>query len=70
MTRAYRPQTNGKAERFIQSMLREWAYKKLYTSNGARLRDLPRLDRLLQSTETSHQRWEAARRSLGCLQRR
>ena len=25
-TRAYRPQTNGKAERFIQSALREWAY--------------------------------------------
>jgi transposase InsO family protein len=24
-TRAYRPQTNGKAERFIQSALREWA---------------------------------------------
>jgi transposase InsO family protein len=23
-TRAYRPQTNGKAERFIQSALREW----------------------------------------------
>jgi transposase InsO family protein len=25
-TRPYRPQTNGKAERFIQSALREWAY--------------------------------------------
>ena len=25
-TRAYRPQTNGKAERFIRSALREWAY--------------------------------------------
>ena len=40
-TRRYRPQTNGKVERFIQSMLREWAYKRLYTSNGARLRTLP-----------------------------
>jgi transposase InsO family protein len=40
-TRKYRPQTNGKAERFIQSMLREWAYMRLYTSNGARLRALP-----------------------------
>jgi transposase InsO family protein len=40
-TRKYRPQTNGKAERFIQSMLREWAYRRLYTSNGARLRALP-----------------------------
>jgi transposase InsO family protein len=40
-TRRYRPQTNGKAERFIQSMLREWAYRRLYVSNGARLRALP-----------------------------
>jgi transposase InsO family protein len=39
-TRRYRPQTNGKAERFIQSMLREWAYRRLYVSNGARLRAL------------------------------
>ena len=29
-TRAYRPQTNGKAERFIQSALREWAYGWTY----------------------------------------
>lgn len=29
-TRAYRPQTNGKAERFIQSALREWAYGFAY----------------------------------------
>lgn len=29
-TRAYRPQTNGKAERFIQSALREWAYSIPY----------------------------------------
>jgi len=29
-TRAYRPQTNGKAERFIQSALREWAYGFTY----------------------------------------
>jgi transposase InsO family protein len=40
-TRGYRPQTNGKAERFIQTMLREWAYRRLFTSNGARLRALP-----------------------------
>jgi transposase InsO family protein len=25
-TRPYRPQTNGKAERFVQTMLRQWAY--------------------------------------------
>ena len=40
-TRKYRPQTNGKAERFIQTMKREWAYRRLYTSNGARLRARP-----------------------------
>jgi transposase InsO family protein len=42
LTPRYRPQTNGKAERFIQSMLREWAYRRLYTSNQERLRALPR----------------------------
>ncbi|MBO6878893.1 MAG: transposase, partial [Maricaulis sp.] len=35
-TRPYRPQTNGKAERFIQSSLREWAYAKLYASSQDR----------------------------------
>ena len=29
-TRPYRPRTNGKAERFIQTMLREWAYAATY----------------------------------------
>lgn len=29
-TRPYRPRTNGKAERFIQTLLREWAYSKTY----------------------------------------
>jgi transposase InsO family protein len=32
-TRAYRPQTNGKAERFIQSALREWAYARSYNNS-------------------------------------
>jgi len=35
-TRAYRPQTNGKAERFIQSALREWAYGIPYHSSAER----------------------------------
>jgi transposase InsO family protein len=35
-TRAYRPQTNGKAERFIQTLLREWAYGRAYSSSAAR----------------------------------
>ena len=29
-TRAYRPQTNGKAERFIRTMLGGWAYGAIY----------------------------------------
>ena len=29
-TRPYRPRTNGKAERFIQTSLREWAYRRAY----------------------------------------
>jgi len=35
-TRAYRPQTNGKAERFIQSALREWAYGRVYANSDQR----------------------------------
>jgi transposase InsO family protein len=42
MTRPYRPQTNGKAERFIQTLLDEWAYTKPYRSNAQRLLALPR----------------------------
>jgi transposase InsO family protein len=41
-TRPYRPRTNGKAERFIQTMLREWAYAQSYPSSAARARRLPR----------------------------
>lgn len=41
-TRPYTPRTNGKAERFIQSMLREWAYARIYRTSAARGRDLPR----------------------------
>ena len=36
-TRPYRPQTNGKAERVIQTLLREWAYQRHYDSNEERL---------------------------------
>ncbi len=40
-TRAYRPQTNGKAERFIQSALREWAYGRIYENSEQRCQALP-----------------------------
>jgi transposase InsO family protein len=40
-TRPYRPQTNGKAERFIQTVLREWAYARAYDTSDQRAKDLP-----------------------------
>ena len=41
-TRPYRPGTNGKAERFIQTLLREWAYKRPYPTSAQRTDRLPR----------------------------
>lgn len=41
-TKPYRPCTNGKAERFIQTMLREWAYALTYTHSRIRAAALPR----------------------------
>ena len=40
-TKPYTPKTNGKAERFIQSALREWAYAKAYPTSDHRAADLP-----------------------------
>ena len=37
-TRPYTPRTNGKAERFIQTSLREWAYARPYASSDQRAR--------------------------------
>jgi transposase InsO family protein len=39
-TRFYRPQTNGKAERFIQTALREWAYVRSYRDDSERAKAL------------------------------
>ena len=35
-TRPYTPRTNGKAERFIQTLLREWAYRRPYPTSAQR----------------------------------
>ena len=40
-TRPYTPRTNGKAERFIQTLLREWAYARAYSTSAQRLAQLP-----------------------------
>jgi transposase InsO family protein len=41
-TRPYTPKTNGKAERFIQTSLREWAYARAYDTSLERAAELPR----------------------------
>jgi transposase InsO family protein len=41
-TRPYRPQTNGKAERFIRTLLHEWAYAQAYSLSSYRTAALPR----------------------------
>jgi transposase InsO family protein len=41
-TQPYRPETNGKAERFIQTMLTGWAYKRSYRTSNQRAKALPK----------------------------
>jgi transposase InsO family protein len=41
-TKPYTPKTNGKAERFIQTSLREWAYARAYETSLQRAAELPR----------------------------
>jgi transposase len=40
-TRPYRPRTNGKAERFIQTLANRWAYGAIYASSAERMAALP-----------------------------
>jgi len=40
-TKPYTPKTNGKAERFIQTALREWAYARAYQTSEQRAAELP-----------------------------
>ena len=43
VTPPYTPRWNGKVERFIQTLLKEWAYDRAYPNNAARLRRLPKI---------------------------
>ena len=56
-TRPYRPQTNGKAERFIQSALREWAYGIAYGRSSERTTMLKRW--------THHYNWHRPHQGIG-----
>src|SRR5580698_3494270 len=40
-TKPYTPRTNGKAERFVQTSLREWAYARAYNTSEERAAELP-----------------------------
>lgn len=40
-TKPYTPRTNGKAERFVQTCLREWAYARAYSNSQQRAQELP-----------------------------
>ena len=40
-TKPYTPKTNGKAERFVQTSLREWAYAQAYPTSDHRAQELP-----------------------------
>jgi transposase InsO family protein len=51
-TRAYTPRTNGKAERFIQTLLREWADLEPYASFRIPSTSTPPLPALLQPPAT------------------
>ena len=56
-TRPYTPRTNGKAERFIQTSIREWAYRQAFTSSAQRAADHAPLAARYNSTPTPFSPW-------------
>ena len=54
-TKPYTPKTNGKAERFVQTSLREWAYAQAYPTSDERAAELPTLASPLQLASTTWQ---------------
>lgn len=69
VTKPYRPQTNGKAERFIRTLLEEWAYARLYRSNQERLHVLPDWVTFYQSPQTPHRSRRPTANGRSCKQR-
>lgn len=54
-TRSYRPRTNGKAERFIQTLTHKWAYGAIYGSSAERtVALLGRLNHYNYTRPTAH----------------
>ena len=53
-TRPYRPQTNGKVERYNRTLLNEWAYARPYRSEAARTRALDKLAPHVQPSPAPH----------------
>ncbi len=70
-TRPYTPRTNGKAERFIRTSLKEWAYKQAYESSAEREEYLqPWIDRYnYRRPHTSLKMKPPVSRLLNCEQR-
>lgn len=58
-TKPYTPKTNGKAERFIQTSLREWAYARAYNHSHERTAELPRW--------LHHYNWHRPHGSIGSM---
>lgn len=58
-TRPYTPRTNGKAQRFIQTSLREWAYARAYHHSTDRAAELPRW--------LHHYNWHRSHGSIGAV---